>query len=222
VFPVNALHQLMDTWPQAKFYNLYGPTETNVCTWYEIPRPYESERIDSYPIGKICSHLEGGMSPEGELLIRGSNVMPGYWQRPELDDISFAIYDEKRYYRTGDRVEMDKNRNYVYTGRLDRMIKKRGYRIEPGEVEVILQHHPDVMEAAVVPAKDEDGHTVLKAVLSVRKGANISVSIIRQYCLPLLPFYMIPERIILQGSLPKTSTGKIDYTQLAGAEQVTR
>jgi amino acid adenylation domain-containing protein len=213
VFPVAHLHKLMDTWPQARFFNLYGPTETNVCTSFEIPRPYDKNRIDPYPVGKICKHLTGGIS-DGELVVHGANVTPGYWQRPDLDELAFATIDNKRFYRTGDRMTIDEKGNFIYAGRIDRMIKKRGYRIEPGEIEAVLAHHPDVLEAAVVGETDAEGYVSLKAHLHAREGAQQSVIGIRQYCMELLPVYMIPEQVVFTGELPKTSSGKIDYRKL--------
>lgn len=214
VFPVTNLHRLMDAWKQARFFNLYGPTETNVCAHFEIPRPYDAMRKEPYPIGKICPQLIGAID-RGELIIYGPNVMPGYWQRPDFDDAAFVIVDEKKFYRTGDRVDLDENENFVYNGRFDRMIKKRGYRVEPGEIEAVLAHHPDVWEAAVIGATDSEGYVLLKAFLHAREGAERSVIAIRQYCMEHLPVYMVPEQVIFTGELPKTSSGKIDYRELS-------
>lgn len=214
VFPVQHLHGLMSLSNKILFYNLYGPTETNVCTWFEIPRPVDSSRTEPYPIGKTCSQLEGKISPEGELLIAGPNVTPGYWQRDDLNANIFIEIDGKKFYKTGDHVELDKDRNFVYRGRIDRMIKKRGYRIEPEEIETILLHHPDVMEAAVTGGKDADGYTLLRAFLALRPKAEASVIAIKQHCLELLPSYMIPEQIHFMESLPKTSSGKTDLKKL--------
>ncbi len=214
VFPVRHLHPLMETWKDARFFNLYGPTETNVCTWFEIPRPPDAHRTDPYPIGKVCPHLLGRVSSGGELLIAGPNVTPGYWQHEELDSKAFAEYDGKRFYRTGDRISVEPDGNLVYLGRIDRMVKKRGYRIEPEEVEAALLRHPDVLEAAVLPGKDGDGYAFLRAFLALRKDAGTTMLAVREHCISLLPGYMVPEQIFFRESLPKTSSGKIDLKLL--------
>jgi amino acid adenylation domain-containing protein len=214
VFPVSHLHKLMAIWSKTKFFNLYGPTETNVCTWYEVQRPLDETRTEPYPIGTICPHLEGKISSEGELLIAGPNVTTGYWQRPDLNSKSFVEYEGKRFYKTGDRIEINKNSELVYSGRIDRMIKKRGYRIEPEEVEAVLLRHPDVLEAAVTGAKDADGYTLLRSFIALRPKTETTAISIKQHCLGFLPAYMVPEQINFVSSLPKTSSGKIDLNAL--------
>ncbi len=214
IFPVQHLHALMKQWSHVSFYNLYGPTETNVCTWFEIPKPIDEQRTEPYPIGKVCGQLEAKVSEEGELLIAGPNVTIGYWKRPDLDLKIFWELDGKTYYRTGDHVESIHKNEYTYTGRMDRMIKKRGYRIEPEEVEAVLMQHPDVMEAAIISDRDQDDFTILIGFLSLRPKAEISVIAIKEHCLSFLPSYMIPDQIYFIDSLPKTSSGKIDLKKL--------
>src|SRR5690606_26528105 len=92
VFPVKHLREVMDMFPHADFHNLYGPTETNVCTHYAVPRPLPLEVVD-LPIGPDCPNMEGfaltdegtraGVGQEGELLVRGPCVMLGYWGLPD-------------------------------------------------------------------------------------------------------------------------------------------
>jgi amino acid adenylation domain-containing protein len=214
VFPVSHLHKLMNAWSGAEFFNLYGPTETNVCSWHKIPRPVDESRTEPYPIGKICPQLEGKITADGELLIAGPNVTAGYWQRPDLNATAFAEYEGKIFYKTGDRIEVNENKELVYSGRIDRMIKKRGYRIEPEEVETILLRHPDVLEAAVVSGKDADAYTLLRAFIALRPKAEVTTITIKQHCLDLLPAYMVPEQINFVDALPKTSSGKIDLKKV--------
>ncbi|MDQ3110049.1 MAG: amino acid adenylation domain-containing protein [Bacteroidota bacterium] len=214
VFPVQQLHKLMESWHTTMFFNLYGPTETNVCTWHQIPRRVDETRTEPYPIGKICPQLEGRISSEGELLIAGPNVTTGYWLRPDLNEKVFVEYEGTLFYKTGDRVVINKNEELVYSGRIDRMIKKRGYRIEPEEVENVLLRHPDVLEAAVIAGKDAEDFSLLRAFVALRPKAEVSATDIRQFCLEHLPSYMVPEQIHFLTTLPKTSSGKIDLQQL--------
>lgn len=217
-FPVSNLHPLMETWNHVRFFNLYGPTETNVCTSYEIPQPPDKNRQTPYPIGKVCAQLEARITREGELLIAGPNVTPGYWQRGDLNENAFTEIEGKRFYRTGDRVETNAAGLLVYAGRIDRMIKKRGYRIEPEEIEHALLLHPGLLEAAVVPATDEQGYSLLHAFVSLKKENAATQISLREHCLGILPGYMIPEKITFLESLPKTSGGKIDFVKLKEME----
>lgn len=224
VFPVKHLRSLHKLIPMPRYFNLYGPTETNVCTFYEIPTPIPEERTTPFPIGKTCSHLralvvdgEGNTvkkGAEGELCISGPAVMQGYWALPEQTARGF-INDKAgtRWYRTGDIVVEAEDGNYIYLGRRDRMIKRRGYRVELGEIEAGLYRHPVVKEAAVVAIDDEAG-VKLKAFLSCREEKRPSLIELKRFCSEQLPLYMIPDSFSWHEALPKTSTGKIDYQRL--------
>ncbi|HEU4719460.1 MAG TPA: amino acid adenylation domain-containing protein, partial [Bacteroidia bacterium] len=211
IFPVAQLHRLIGLWKHARFFNLYGPTETNVCSYFEIPLPPDAERTDPYPIGKMCAHLEGNISATGELLVAGANVTPGYRNRDELNANKFTEIGGQRFYHTGDRVEKCEDGNLIYAGRIDRMIKKRGYRIEPGEVESIISGFPGVKDVAVTGAKDEEGFSLLVAFIVT---ANPDVQAIHARFMEYGPAYMIPDKVIFPDSIPKTSSGKTDYQKL--------
>src|SRR5262249_14395705 len=127
----------------------YGPTETNVCTFYEV-RPEDSGRGTPAPIGRACSGnrvwaetesgATAGPGEEGELLVQGPTVMLGY----EGGGALAGAPD-----RTGDLVRVDSTGAFVFVGRRDHMIKIRGHRVEPGEIETVLLKHPRVRAAAV-------------------------------------------------------------------------
>ena len=225
VFPVKHLRALQALLPGRRYFNLYGPTETNVCTFYEVPSQTPEERTEPFPIGKVCSHLRGkvvdenqqevGRGEEGELCIDGPGVMQGYWNLPEqsakafLDDTS-----DGRWYKTGDLVVEDESGDYIYRGRRDRMIKKRGYRVELGEIESCLYRHPAIKEAAAIAISDEENGVRVKAYLSTHDGSRPSMIALKQFCSERLPPYMVPDLFGFQPSLPKTSTDKIDYQRL--------
>lgn len=196
-----------------RYFNLYGPTETNVCLFSEIVP--EDFRRDEFPLGKTWDPLEtriDGGEDEGELLVSGPQVFAGYWNRPEKTAEVFSAPNGRRWYRTGDRVYRDADGVFFFRGRIDRMIKKRGYRIEPGEVEAAVMRHSQVLECAVLEGKDADGYALLLAFVSAT--ASIGIGDLRDHCAALLPSYMLPDRLVLTGELPKTSTGKIDYATL--------
>lgn len=225
VFPVKHLRALKDLIPHPRYFNLYGPTETNVCTYYEIPAEIPADRAQPYPIGVACSHLETkvvdeqGMEvqpgSEGELVVSGPGVMRGYWNLPDRTANAFLVEESgKRWYKTGDVVIEEEDGDYTFLGRRDRMVKKRGYRIELGEIEAGLYRHPAVEEAAVVALTDEDATVRIKAFLTVRDGERPSIIELKRFCADHLPGYMAPDLFSFQSVLPKTSTDKIDYQKL--------
>ncbi|GIX28259.1 MAG: hypothetical protein KatS3mg123_2140 [Burkholderiales bacterium] len=225
VFPVKHLRTLTRWWPHPRYFNLYGPTETNVCTFYEVPLPIPEERTAPFPIGRVCSHLRGKVvdgegrevqqGEEGELCISGRGVMQGYWALPERTAVAF-LTDENgvRWYKTGDIVAKRDDGNYVYLGRRDRMVKRRGYRVELGEIEAGLYRHPLVKEAAVVALPDEEAGVKIKAFLSCRESKRPSLIELKRFCSEVLPAYMIPDHFVWCEALPKTSTDKVDYQRL--------
>jgi amino acid adenylation domain-containing protein len=226
VFPVVHLRSFKRQVPRPRYFNLYGPTETNVCTYFEIPAIIPEERTEPYPIGKTCSQLESvvvdpGGKPvargeEGELCIAGPHVMQGYWARPEQTAKGFLPDggDGRRWYRTGDIVVEEGGGDFRYVGRRDRMIKRRGYRVELGEIEACLHRHAAVREAAVVALPDEASGVKVKAHLSIRGGKRPSLIELKTFCSRHLPLYMVPDVFAFHDSLPKTSTSKVDYVSL--------
>jgi len=226
VFPVKHLRALKNLLPKPRYFNLYGPTETNVCTWHEIPAVIPEDRNTPYPIGKSCSHVqckvvdeqghEVPFGQEGELVVTGDGVMQGYWNLPERTANSF-IEDQTgwRWYKTGDIVNEHVDDGYIYVSRRDRMIKKRGYRVELGEIEAGLYKHPAIKEAAVISLSDEANGVRVKAFLSCKEdGQRPSLIELKGFCAEHLPSYMAPDLFAILETLPKTSTDKIDYQRL--------
>ena len=225
VFPVKYLRMLKNILPKPRYFNLYGPTETNVCTYFEIPATIPVNHTKPFPIGEACSHYrikvvdeqgqDVGIGQTGELIAAGSGVMQGYWNLPEKTANAFLVDSSgQRWYKTGDVVAQDEDGNYLYVSRRDRMVKKRGYRVELGEIEAGLYNHPDVKEAAVIAISNEENGVQIKAYLSFRGGQNPSRIQLKRFCTETLPAYMIPDFFSFLDSLPKTSTDKIDYQKL--------
>jgi amino acid adenylation domain-containing protein len=227
VFPVKHLRTLTEQWPGRRYCNLYGPTETNVCTWYEVELPIDPARTMPFPIGKCCSHLSCRVvdtngtdvkaGAEGELVVSGRGVMQGYWSLAEQTERAFlSDTSGVRWYRTGDVVIEAPDGNYTYLGRRDRMVKRRGYRVELGEIEAGLYKHPAIKEAAVVAVSDEEAGVRIRAYLSCRDEKRPSLIAMKRFCADNLPLYMIPDEFSWIAALPKTSTDKIDYQRLKG------
>lgn len=152
---------------------------------------------------------------EGELYVSGWSVMLGYWNLKEQDRRAFFT-DESgtRWYRTGDMVRETNDGSYFFIGRRDRMVKRRGYRVELGEIEAALYRHPSIAEAAVIAYPDEDSGVQIKAFLGWSDAGRPSLIALKQFCAENLPSYMIPDRFSFLSSLPKTSTDKVDYQKL--------
>lgn len=228
VFPTKHLRHLMKQLPHARFSNLYGPTETNVCTYYHVSKlPEDSD--EPIPIGKPCGNVEGLVVDSddqplprgevGELLIRGPIVMRGYWGRPDLTERGFfrrTVFShyEDIFYRTGDLVQLQRGGNYAYLGRKDRQVKTRGYRVELDEIEVVMLAHEHVEEAAVYTVPDGQGSNLIEAAAVAKQGTEIDESVLMSHLSDRLPSYAVPTRIIIIDVFPRTSTGKINRREL--------
>ncbi len=212
VFPIRPLKRLRSAWPEAALWNLYGPTETNVCTAFRLPRAIDPGRVEPFPIGRACEPLKARVV-SGELWISGPGVMKGYFGRTDLTAAAM-VRDGESWYRTGDLVEDDGSGCYLFKGRRDRMVKRRGHRIELGEIESALQRHDDVETAAVVARTDGEG-LAIAAFVAVKPGRKASIIAMKRHCTMYLPHYMIPDRVNFLPSLPTTSTDKVDYQELA-------
>jgi amino acid adenylation domain-containing protein len=225
VFPVPQLRALIAAWPHPRYFNLYGPTETNVCTFFEVPAAIPVDRIEPFPIGHACSHLsckvvdpdghEVMPGQEGELVVAGSGVMTGYWNLDEMSRSAFLVDAAgTRWYRTGDLVADTPPDGYLFHGRRDRMVKRRGYRIELGEIEAGLATHPGVREVAVVADPHPEEGVRIKAFLSLHQGTRFSPIQFKQFSVDRMPRYMVPDVFTVLEALPRTTTEKIDYQSL--------
>jgi amino acid adenylation domain-containing protein len=222
VFPVKHLRRMTELWPAAEWFNLYGPTETNVCTYAHIPLPVPADRTEPYPIGFACAHCDAlvlrddgtvaAPGQEGALYIAGDSVFQGYWNRPAENARAFKQIDGRRYYDTGDVVRADERGEYIFLGRRDRMVKRRGYRIELGEIETALYRHPQLKAVGVVSTADETGVRIVACYTSEEPAPSIVD--LKQFCSGQLPTYMTPDEFRRFDTMPSTSTGKTDYQQL--------
>ncbi len=227
VFAANQLAALRERWPRPRYFNLYGPTETNVCTCYEVPATWPPERSEPFPIGSACAGDEArvidadgrelGAGAEGELVVRGGTLMAGYWGRPEATAAArWRDADGREWYRTGDLVRDLGDGVYTFLGRRDRMVKRHGFRIELGEIEVALGTMEGVTEAAAVARPHPDQGVEIVAFVTTEGGLRPSLVAFRGFAARHLPASMIPDRFEVVEALPRTSTGKIDLRTLEG------
>jgi acyl-CoA synthetase (AMP-forming)/AMP-acid ligase II len=200
------------TFPGAEFANGYGTTEGGPSGFG--PHPQGRKRPDTalgYPQPYIEIRLTGGLSPdEGVAHMRTPTMMPGYLNleqktREKLND---------GWYDTGDVMRRDADGFFHFVGRADDMFVCGGENIYPGEVEKMLERHPAVHQASVVPVADEIKGEVPVAFLVARKGTSPSESDIRQYALANGPAYAHPRKAVFLPELPLAGTNKIDRKAL--------
>lgn len=225
VMPKPALQAIAAELPPVTLTNLYGPTETNVCTYHACTA---ADLADDgpVPIGKPISDtrvwiVDDAMRPvptgdAGELLVAGPTVTTGYFGDlvKTAERLVSAPDGDGTAYRTGDRVRARADGVLLFEGRIDRMIKARGHRIEPGEIEAALAKHPLVKEAAVVPIPDPVFGNRIKACLAPRDGASLVEADLAAFCKTHLPPYMLPDVWAFYPALPRTDREKIDLQQL--------
>ncbi|HEY0168703.1 MAG TPA: amino acid adenylation domain-containing protein [Jatrophihabitans sp.] len=210
-FPITFVRELA-SWSSARLLNLYGPTETNVCTFHEV-RPADLLRDRPVPIGRSCSGdtvelLDDNGKPaqpggEGEVVVSGPTVMLGYWGQPPAP----------RDYRTGDRAVLCADGALDYVGRRDHMVKVRGHRIELGDIESALDAHPGVERSAVVVAGEGLAATLVAFVVPVT-DANPGLVSIKAHLASLLPTSMNVDVVHRVQALPRSDNGKIERRAL--------
>ncbi len=213
VFPARHLRRTMAALPEARFFNLFGPTETNVCLAHEVTRS-PVQHGDVIPIGRpSCGNSvwivdeHGQPAPDGtvgELLVDGPTVMLGYWAAGQRTRAP-------RPYPTGDFVARRPDGEIMYRGRRDHMVKVRGFRIELAEVEAALLRHEGIREAIAMAIEGQ-----LVAVVQP-SDSQLSVLAIKRHAATHLPPYMIPTDIRLVAEVPRTSSGKADRVRLRNA-----
>jgi L-proline---[L-prolyl-carrier protein] ligase len=226
-YPVRHLAALWDSLdPQVRLYNLYGPTETNVCTFHRVTKADLGEGVTSAPpIGMPCPYATtflldpstepGSGETVGELCVAGDSVMRGYWNDVVSSDAALIERADGRYYRTGDVVRRRSDGSYVFLRRRDNLVKVKGHRIELEEIEAVLDGAAEVREAVCVVTVDTTGETLITACVVPTDARPVDVRRLRRHCRNYLPTYMVPERIVVVPALLYTSTGKVDRRALS-------
>jgi D-alanine--poly(phosphoribitol) ligase subunit 1 len=219
---------LLERFPNAEVWNTYGPTETTVAT---TSIRIDDEILQKYPTLPVGRPMPGAqvliVNPtgdilwprrQGEIVIVGPNVSPGYLARPNLTAKAFFEHREQRAYRTGDKGRF-RDRLLFFEGRIDQQIKLNGYRVEIGDIEVNLRALPGVRDAIVLPVmKDSAAQSVAAfVILSSRAGRSEfeSAHKLRTELGQRLPLYMLPRRFVFVDEFPMTANGKADRAQLA-------
>lgn len=220
--------RLIDT--GARLFNVYGPTETTIwSTVAELRSPLEEPVSIGRPISNtrvfvVDQHLrELPPGVPGELCVAGDGVSAGYWRRPTLTAANFGEHPRYgRYYRTGDRACIRGDGSLEVAGRLDRQLKLRGHRVEPGEVEAVLEEHEGVVVAAVTVVGDTESDRHLCAVVQPREhpAPTAFAEQVWRHASSVLPGYAVPSDIVVVEAMATTPNGKIDYGSLSALVDV--
>ena len=220
--PGNHISRLRAAFPSIKIYSMYGLTECKRVSY--LP----PDQIDIRPgsVGRGMPNEEVyivdekgnpvGPGVEGELVIRGSNVMKGYWQMPEETDrvLRPGPFPWEKVLHSGDLFWADQEGYLYFVGRKDDIIKTRGEKVSPREVEEVLYSLPGVAEAAVVGVPDDVLGSVIKAVIVTRPEARLEEKDVLRHCANHLEDFMVPKLVEFLEQMPKTSTGKIAKREL--------
>ena len=231
VFPTRHLAALMNLVPHPQYANLYGPTETNACTFHRVTEPPTPDdppvsigvaiaNDETIVVGSDGEVVAPGES--GELYVRGATVMQGYWGDPERSaQVLVAppgrVGGREPAYRTGDLVREEADGTLTFLGRRDNQVKRRGYRIELGDIEAAILADERVVECAVSGLPDDELGT--RIVAHVVTHDQLEPKDVIRICLLHIPRYMVPDHIEFLPGLPKTSTDKIDRAELTRRAQ---
>ena len=215
--PEKHIRMLSELFPGARIYSMYGLTECKRCSYlppHDLHRKPGSVGI-AIPNTELWIIDEDGerVGPGvvGQLVIRGATVMKGYWEKPEATarKLKPGPLPGELVLHTGDYCKLDEEGYLYFVGRMDDVIKSRGEKVAPKEVELVLMNIPGVREAAVIGVPDPLlGHAV-KAFIVLETGADLGERQIQKECQGRLENFMVPKYIVTVPSLPSTDTGKI-------------
>lgn len=221
--PPAHIERLQELFPRTRIYSMYGMTECKRCTWL----PPDQLRLRPTSVGIAIPGTEAYVVDEsgrraapgeiGELVIRGPHVMKGYWE----DEVATARslrpgpYPWEKVLHTGDLFRTDEEGFLYFVSRKDDIIKTRGEKVSPKEVESVLYALPGVREAAVVGEPDPVLGMAIKAVLAVTPDATLTEREVIRHCAMHLEDFMVPKHVEFRTELPKTDSGKISRRQVA-------
>jgi amino acid adenylation domain-containing protein len=224
--PTEHIQRLRRLFPHATLFSMYGLTECKRVSY--LPPDQLDVRPDSVGRGMPNEEVyvvddEGrrvGPHVTGELVVRGSNVMKGYWELPEetAKRLKPGPLPSEMVLYTGDLFYADEEGYLYFVGRKDDIIKSRGEKVSPKEVENVLHAHPAVAEAAVIGVADPLLGQAVKALVVLAPGAAAAEKELLRHCASRLEDFMVPKLIEIRESLPKTGNGKVNKRLLAGAE----
>ncbi|MBD3243679.1 MAG: AMP-binding protein [Chitinivibrionales bacterium] len=220
--PVEHIKRLREMLPNVRMYSMFGLTECKrVCF---LP----PDQLDLRPasVGKAIPNCETLIVDEngapvapgesGELVVRGSNVMQGYWHAPDATRHAYrqGDYPDDRRLHSGDYFRTDEEGFLYFLGRRDDLIKSRGERISAREVENVLCMMEGISEAAVVGVPDDVMGQAVKAFVVPADGSAIAERLVLRHCRANLESFMVPKYVHIVDTLPRTPHGKVDKRTL--------
>lgn len=220
--PTAHILQFHELFSKARIYSMYGLTECKRVS-YLPPHKLLSKpnsvgkampRVEVYLInGKGNTIAQPGET--GELIVKGPNVMQGYWNLPEKTANALKK-DEmgEKVLHTGDLFKMDEDGYLYFVGRKDDLIKTAGERVSPKEIEDVIYQLEGIDEAAVYGVADEILGQAIKLTVTLKEGSDLTRESIGEYCSKYLEKFMLPKHIEIKSELPKTSNGKINKRAL--------
>jgi amino acid adenylation domain-containing protein len=224
--PVEHIVGLRQMFPHATLYSMYGLTE---CKRVSYLAP---EELDKRPtsVGKSIPNTEAfvvdargkpvGPGVTGELVVRGSHIMRGYWNDPKetAKKLKPGPYPGESVLYTGDLFRTDDEGFLYFVARKDDMIKSRGEKVSPKEVEATLYGLDEIAEVAVVGVADPVLGQAVKAVVALKPGTALTVKQVIRHCAQHLEDFMVPKYVEFRAGLPRTAQGKIDKRRLNGGK----
>jgi long-chain acyl-CoA synthetase len=221
--PAEHIRSLRRLFPSVSLYSMYGLTECKRVSYLppsqidirpaSVGRGMPNEEV--YIVDESGNRVAPGVI--GELVVRGSNVMKGYWELPEETGKMLKpgpLPGEMVLY-TGDLFKMDAEGYLYFVGRKDDIIKTRGEKVSPREVEEVLHEIPGVAEAAVIGVPDAVLGEAIRAVITVREAARLTEKDVLRHCAGRLEDFMMPKSVVFVGSLPRTTTDKVSKREIA-------
>lgn len=168
-------------------------------------------------IADIETGAEKGPGELGEIVVNAPQVFKGYWNDPAGTAAAFMEIDGKRFFRTGDIGHFDEEGYFFIVDRVKRMINASGYKVWPNEVESIMLRHPAIAEVCVVSAPDARRGETVRAFVIPARGADPQPADIIAWCRDNMAAYKCPSEVVVQASLPRSATGKLQWRELQDA-----
>jgi acyl-CoA synthetase (AMP-forming)/AMP-acid ligase II len=223
VLPPAYIKKLRSFFPHVRIYSMYGLTECKRVA-YLPPQDIDTKPTSvGIPMPNVETLIvdpenrEVGPDQVGELVVRGSNVMQGYWNAPEKTSRTFRK-DPHSGMRcllyTGDLFRKDEQGYLYFVARKDDIIKSKGERVSPKEIENVLCEYPGVQTAAVIGVPDNIDGNAIKAFIEPAAGQQLERKALLRHCATNLEPFMVPKYIEFYESLPKSPNGKIDKKKL--------
>jgi acyl-CoA synthetase (AMP-forming)/AMP-acid ligase II len=223
LFPPKHILQIRKLFPKAKFFSMYGLTECKRVSYLDpekldgrlnsVGKPMPN--IEAYIVDSKGREITDAHKP-GELVVRGSNIMRGYWNLPQDTDkvLRPSIHSGEKVLYTGDMFERDDEGYLYFLSRKDDIIKTAGFMVSPKEIENVLYEMEDIVGAAVIGVDDSILGKAIKAFVQLRDASNTTEEDILSFCSECLEQYSVPKYIKICQKLPLTETGKISKRKL--------